>query len=141
MAEIYRSIYAGKHYYIGIALSNLAGVWVDRKNYGEAERLFREALQLYSETLPAGHLNVGIARVRLGHALVLDHRYPDAEPESLAGYEILTKQPSAPERWLQTARADLAQEYEASHQLEKAKKFRAELAQGEKRPPLVSAKN
>ena len=141
MAEIYRSIYAGKHYYIGIALCNLAGVWVDRKNYGEAERLFREALRLYSETLPAGHLNVGIARVRLGHALVLDHRYPDAEPESLAGYEILTKQPSAPERWLQTARADLAQEYEASHQLEKAKKFRAELAQGEKRPPLVSAKN
>ena len=89
--------------------------------------------------LAAPQIGVGLRVVIFGFEKNV--RYPDAEPESLAGYEILTKQPSAPERWLQTARADLAQEYEASHQLEKAKKFRAELAQGEKRPPLVSAKN
>jgi serine/threonine-protein kinase len=67
---------------------------------------------------------VGIARVRLGRALLLDKRYQDAEAESRVGYEILTKQPGAPERWMQNARTDLAHEYEALHQPEKAAKFR-----------------
>ena len=124
MADIYRSVYAGNHYYIGIALCNLAGVYVERKDYAGAEKLFREALQIYSRTLPADHLNVGIARVRLGRALLLDKRYQDAEAESRVGYEILTKQPGAPERWMQNARTDLAHEYEALHQPEKAAKFR-----------------
>ena len=125
MAEIYRAVYAGKHYYIGIALSNLAGVYVERKDYAGAEKLFREALQIYSQTLPADHLNVGIARVRLGRALLMDKRYQDAEAESRAGYDILSKQPSAPDRWMQTARTDLVQEYEALHQPEKANQFRS----------------
>ena len=53
MADIYRSVYAGKHYYIGIAESNLADVYVEKKNYKEGERLFREALSMYAQTLPA----------------------------------------------------------------------------------------
>jgi serine/threonine-protein kinase len=127
MADIYREVYAGKHYYIGIALCNLAGVYVDRKDYPGAEKLFREALQMYSQTLPPDHLNVGIARVRLGRALLLDKRYQDAEAESRAGYEILNKQPSAPEHWKQNAKSDLAREYEALHQPEEAAKFRSDL--------------
>lgn len=142
MAEIYRSVYAGKHYYIGIALSNLAGVYVERKNYTLAERLFREAIQIYADALPPGHLNAGIAHVRLGHTFALERRHQDAEAESLAGYEILMKQPSAPERWLQTARTDLVQDYEALHQPEQANRFRAELTQpAEKQHPLVSVKH
>ena len=125
MADIYRAVYAGKHYYIGIALSNLAGVYVERKDYVGAEKLFLDALQIYSQTLPADHLNVGIARVRLGRALLLDRRFQDAETESREGYEILTRQPSAPERWMQNARTDLVSEYEALHQPEKAAKFRS----------------
>lgn len=127
MADIYRSVYAGQHYYIGIALSNLAGVYVERKKYGEAEGLYREALNIYAKTLPADHLNVGIARVRLGRSLVLQHQYVEAAAESRSGYEILAKQPSAPEKWLQTARTDLAQAYEALHHTEEAKRFRTEL--------------
>ena len=126
MADIYRAVYAGKHYYIGIALCNLAGVYVERKDYPGAERLFRDAIQIYSQTLPADHLNVGIARVRLGRALLLDHRFQDAETESREGYEILTRQSSAPERWVQNARTDLVSEYAALHQPEKAAKFRSE---------------
>jgi len=53
MADIYRWVYAGKHYYIGIAESNLADVYVEKKNYKEGERLFREALSMYAQTLPA----------------------------------------------------------------------------------------
>jgi serine/threonine protein kinase/tetratricopeptide (TPR) repeat protein len=127
MADIYKSVYAGKHYYIGIALSNLGGVYVDRKNYVGAEQLYREALKVYAVTLPPDHLNVGIARVRLGHALVLERRFLDAEIESRSGYEILMKQPSAPDRWLKTARTDLVMVYDALNQSEKSTKFRAEL--------------
>jgi eukaryotic-like serine/threonine-protein kinase len=125
MAEIYREVYAGKHYYIGIALSNLAGVYVERKDYAGAEKLFREALQIYAQTLPPDHLNVGIARVRLGRALLMDKHYQDAEAESRSGFDILSKQPSAPDRWMQMARTDLVQEYEALHQPEKANQFRS----------------
>ena len=127
MAEIYRSVYAGKHYYIGIALCNLAGVYVERKDYASAEKLFRDALQMYSQTLPPDHLNVGIARVRLGRALLLDKRYQDAENESRTGFEILSKQPSAPQHWMQYARTDLSREYDVLHQPEKAAKFQSEL--------------
>jgi len=136
MADIYRAVYAGKHYYIGIALCNLAGVYVDRKDYFGAEKLFRDALQIYSQTLPTGHLNVGIARVRLGRALLLEKRYQDAEAESRGGYEILAKQSSAPERWMQNARTDLAREYEVLHQPEKAAQFRSYILETTKsRPP------
>jgi serine/threonine-protein kinase len=129
MADIYRAVYSGKHYYIGIALCNLGGVLVDRKDYSGAEKSFHEALQIYDQTLPPDHLNVGIARVRLGRALLLDKRYADAESESRAGYEILKKQPSAPERWINNAQTDLAREYEALHQPDKAEKFRAALVE------------
>ena len=137
MTEIYRSVYAGKHYYIGIALSNWAGVLIDRKDYAGAEKLFREALGIYAQTLPADHLNVGIGRVRLGRALLFDKRYQEAEVESRTGYEILTKQPSAPQRWMNNARTDLAREYEALHQPDKAAKFRTEA--GEANSAVASA--
>src|SRR5438034_9898873 len=45
MADIYRWVYAGKHYYIGIAESNLAEVYVEKKNYKEGERLFSRSPQ------------------------------------------------------------------------------------------------
>lgn len=133
MADIYRSVYANKHYYIGVALANLGGVYADKKDYPQAERKLREALEMYSLTLPPDHLNVGIARVRLGRALVLDGQYREAEAESHAGYDLLTKLPSAPERWIQMARTDLAHEYDALHQPDEANKFRAELAQVDQR--------
>jgi eukaryotic-like serine/threonine-protein kinase len=128
MADIYKSVYAGKHYYIGIAVSNLAGVYIDRKNYGEAERLYREAIAMYKQTLSPEHLNVGIARIRLGHALVLEQRLHDAETESRSGYEILMKQSSAPEHWLQMARGDLIAVYDALKETDKSAKLRAELS-------------
>ena len=139
--EIYKSIYAGKHYYIGIALSNLAGVLVDRKEYGRAEKLFQEALQIYSQTLASDHQNVGIAHTRLGRAFLRDRRYPEAEAEIRIGYDILAKQSNPPQIWLQNARTDLSEVYDALHQPEKASKFRAELAANETKATEVSRKN
>jgi serine/threonine-protein kinase len=101
---------------------------MERKQYPRAERTFRDALQVYAESLPADHLNVAIARIKLGRALVPQHRYADAEVESLAGYGILIKQTDPPANWLQNARKDLVEEYGALRQPEKAAKFQAELA-------------
>src|SRR5271167_2919792 len=127
-ADIYREVYKGKHYYIGSALANLGGVYMERKQYARAERSFRDALQIYSVTLPPDHLNVAIARIKLGRALLPQHRYAEAETESLAGYGILTKQTNPPATWLLNARKDLVEEYGSMHEPEKAAKFQAELA-------------
>jgi eukaryotic-like serine/threonine-protein kinase len=133
MADIYREVYNGKHYYIGIALANLGGVYGEQKQYARAENFYRQALQMYGQTLPPDHQNVGITKVRLGRALLLQHRYSDAETESRGGYEILLKtNPDA--HWTKNARKDLAEEYEALNQPEKAAPFRAALGNPETQP-------
>ena len=119
MADIYRAVYASKHYYIGIAESNLADVYVEKKNYKEGERLFRDALSMYAQTLPAEHQLVGIVRVRLGRAILRQRRYSEAESESRAGYELLMKQTSPPANWLSKAHTDLAEEYAALNKPER----------------------
>jgi serine/threonine-protein kinase len=139
VVEIYRSVYGDNHYQISVAQSNLGGVYVERKEYVRAERLFREALARYSKTLPANHLNVGITRIRLGGALAGERRYPEAEVESRAGYDILMKQTSPTVKWLQSARRDLAIEYDALNQPQNAARFRAELSTDAK-PAEVAVK-
>jgi serine/threonine-protein kinase len=128
VVDIYRSVYGETHYQIGLAESNLGGVYVERKEFARAELLFRDTLQIYSQTLPADHQNVGICRVRLGDALAAEHRYTEAQTESLGGYQILSSKSSGPQTWLQMARQDLASEYEALHQPEQAAKFRSAAA-------------
>jgi serine/threonine protein kinase/tetratricopeptide (TPR) repeat protein len=128
MAEIYRALYHDKHYLIGLALSNLASVYIEKKDYARAEQLFHEVIRRYSETLPSNHIFMGIAHIKLGRTLAREHRYADAEPESLAGYEIVSKQANPSVSWLKSARQDLITEYEALHQPEKAKRFQGLLA-------------
>jgi eukaryotic-like serine/threonine-protein kinase len=140
-ADIYRSVYNGKHFYIGSALANLGGVYMERKQYARAERSFRDALQIYADTLPADHLNVAIARIKLGRALVPQHRYADAEVESLAGYGTLMKQTDPPANWLQNARRDLIEEYDALHQPAKAARFQAEVAAADSKKLNASNKS
>jgi len=82
---------------------------------------------MYAQTLPSGHQLVGIARVRLGRAILRQRRYSAAESEIRAGYELLMKQTSPPASWLSKARADLAEEYHALNKPEQAAKFRAEV--------------
>jgi serine/threonine protein kinase/tetratricopeptide (TPR) repeat protein len=125
MAEIYRSLYHDKHYLIGLALSNLASVYIEKKDYARAEQLFREVIRRYSETLPSNHMFMGIAHIKLGRTLVREHRYADAEPESLAGYEIVSKQANPQVSWLKSARQDLVTIYDNLKEPEKAQKFRA----------------
>ena len=73
-------MYNNHHYLIGIALSNLAGVYVGRKQYARAEVYYREAIQVFADTLPPDHMNMGIARIKLGHALFVNR--DSARPKS-----------------------------------------------------------
>jgi eukaryotic-like serine/threonine-protein kinase len=126
MAEIYRSVYKDNHYLIAIALSNLGSVYFDQKDYGKAEATFRDVVKRFTTTLSAEHFNTGIARIKLGRALVKQKRYEDAEVESRAGYEVLVKQTNPSATWLQNARLDLAEEYEALKRPGLSARFRTE---------------
>jgi serine/threonine-protein kinase len=105
---------------------NLGGVCLERKEHARAEELFREALAIYAQTLPAGNLNEGITRIKLGRMLLRERRLAEVEVQSLTGYQIPSKQASPRVTWLQNARADLVSIYAALREPEKAQKFRAE---------------
>lgn len=128
VADIYRAIYGDHHYLVAIALSNLAYNYLNKKDYTHAEQLFRDVVRRFTETLSADNVNTGIAHIKLGRTLLRENRFADAQVESLAGYENLMKQANPGTSYLRAARKDLATEYDALGQPEKAAKFRAELA-------------
>ncbi len=77
--DIYRVIYHGGHnYHIAVGEANLAGVYLDRKQYSRAEQLYRDALQVYIETQGPDHVNTGIAHLKLGRTLLREGRHRDA---------------------------------------------------------------
>ncbi len=133
-ADIYRAVYGDRHYLVAIALSNMASISFDKKDYPRAEQLFRDVIRRYKETLPADNVNIGIAHIKLGRTLLRQNRYKEAEPETLGGYEILKKQSSPSTSFMHAARKDLAAEYEALDQPQKAAQFRAELAEATATP-------
>lgn len=129
VADIYRTLYGDHHYFVAIALSNVAYVYVNKKDYPRAEQLFRDVVRRFVEALGPDNVNTGIARIKLGRTLLRQNRYQDAESETLAGYEILSKQTSPSISFLRAARKDLVAEYEGLNQPQQAAKFRAELAE------------
>jgi serine/threonine-protein kinase len=138
MADIYKQVYHDKHYLIGIALSNLATVYTEKKQFGMADSLFRDVIRRYAEVLAPDHQLVGIAHVRLGHTLMLERRYADAEKELTTGYGIIKAQQNPPASWFNLARTDLAAVYDTLKEPGKAVPFRAELAQAKKASDTVA---
>jgi eukaryotic-like serine/threonine-protein kinase len=125
--EIDRAVYGDQHQFTASALSSLADVYLERGDYVRAETILRDVIQRLTQSHLAGHLNTGIARLKLGRTLLREKRYPEAESELLAGYEILTKQTAPTVSWLQKSRQDLVALYGALNQPDRADKFRAEL--------------
>ena len=110
VVAIYRDVYSGKHYLIGIGLANLGSAFMARKQWKEAEALFREALEMYAQTLAPGHFNIAITRIKLGRVLLRQKLYKQAHVETKGGFDILSKQSSPAVSWLNNARQDLAEE-------------------------------
>ncbi len=126
--DIYKVIYGEQHQVMGTAVANLAGVYVDRKDYRTADRLYRQALSIYQGSLAPDHVNLGIIRLKLGRTLLRQGRFAGAERESRAGYEILIKQSAPSTSFLRAARRDLIVAYDSLGRAGEADRFRAELA-------------
>jgi len=133
IGEIYRSVYGEKHYLVGIATSNLAGVYMARRDFTTAEKMYRAAVATFTDTQSRDHLNTGIARIKLGRSLLRQGRAAEAEVESKAGYDIVSKQTAPTVSWLKTAREDLAAAYDVLHRPEEAAQYRAEAARLEQK--------
>ena len=133
--DIYRTVYGDHHYLVAIALSNVADTYLHKQDYPGAEQLFRDVVRRFKETLPADNVNLAIAHIKLGRTLLRQNRYQDAEPETLAGYEILSKQSSPSTSFIRAARKDLVADYEALDQPQKAARFRAESVDATANPP------
>lgn len=129
VVDIYRTVYGDHHYYVAVALSNLGSVYMDRKDYVHAEQNFREVIRRFTEALGPENVNTGEARLKLGRTLLRETRYKDAQPETLAAYQILIKQTSPATSYIRAARKDLAAEYDALKEPQEAARYRAELAQ------------
>ena len=128
MVSIYRTAYRDRHYLIGIAQGNLAGVYLARGDLARAEPLYRDAVRRYAETQGPEHMNTGIGRIKLGRALLRSGKYADAARESLAGYEIVSRQASPGVSFLKAARRDLIAAYDSLGTPDMAARFRAEIA-------------
>jgi len=120
-------VYGDHHNYVAVAVSNLASVYMDKKDYPRAEQMFRDAIRRFTETLGADNVNTGEAHIKLGRTLMREKRYKEAEVESRAGYDNLVKQTSPATSYIRAARKDLVADYEALKQPEKAARFKAEL--------------
>jgi serine/threonine-protein kinase len=132
--DIYRKIYDDKHYLIAVAISNLASAIYGKKDYPRAEQLYREAVRRFTAAQGPNHTNTGIAHEKLGHVLLRERRFAEAQVETQAGYDVLVKQTSPSLSFLKGARKDLVAEFDTLGQPAMAAKYRAELATAEKAP-------
>jgi eukaryotic-like serine/threonine-protein kinase len=122
--NIYKTVYHDHHSFIAVALSNIASVYMDRKDFPHAEKLFREAVQRFTDTQGADHINTAIAQIKLGRVILRQHRYREAEVQTLAGYGTLSKQASPSVTWLKSARKSMVEIYDATKEPEKAAQYK-----------------
>jgi len=128
MGRIYTAAYGSEHWLSALATANLGGVSYERGDHREAERLFRAAIGTFANTQGAEHQNTAIVRIRLGRALLGQHRAAEAVPELLAGYDLLMPQMSPGSTWLQRARVALAEANEQLGRDAEVARWKAEIA-------------
>jgi Tfp pilus assembly protein PilF len=64
----------------GVSFANLGSVYLAQGDNARAEEMFRRALDIYAPVLPADHVNFGIARAKLGRALLRQRREVRPKP-------------------------------------------------------------
>jgi eukaryotic-like serine/threonine-protein kinase len=127
-ADIYRSAYGDDHQNVAIALANLSGALEDAGDDAGAERVLRDVVDRFTRALGADHRETGIARMKLGRSLLRQGRAAEAEAHTLAGYEIVGRESAPSARFLQDARRDLVEIYDALGRADQVERFRAEIA-------------
>jgi eukaryotic-like serine/threonine-protein kinase len=128
VADIYRAIYGDQHYLVAIALSNVAYAKLNLKDYAAAEAGFRDVVQRFTQALGRENINTGIAQIKFGRVLLRERHFKEAEQQTHAGYDNLSRQSNPGISFLQAARTDLTAEYDALGQTQLAQRYRIELA-------------
>ena len=126
VVNIYRKAYGDADSRVAVGLDNLASVYQAEKRYAKCESLLLDVIGRFTRAVGAGNINTGMARVRLGMALLQDRKYQESVEQSLAGYQILVKQMNPDSGWVRGARRDLAAGYTALGEPQEAGQFRAE---------------
>ena len=78
------------------------GVYLARHDYATAEAIMpeRHHRHLFAWAQSPDHLNTGVARIKLGRALLRQGRIANAEGELKEGYDIVSKQAAPGVSWL-----------------------------------------
>ncbi len=134
VADIYRAIYGDRHYLVAIALSNVAYAELNLEDYAAAEAAFRDVVQRFIAALGRENVNTGIAQIKLGRVLLRERHFDEAERQTHAGYDTLSRQSDPGVSFLQAARTDLAAEYAALGRIQLAQRYRTEFAANHKPP-------
>jgi tetratricopeptide (TPR) repeat protein len=130
-AEAARKEFSADRSKLAAALAS-AGRWlVEAKSYAAAEPLLRESLSLGEAQVPVSW-TTHHARSLLGHALLRQQKYADAEPHLVQGYlgmKVRVAEIPAEERgYLRTARERVFELYTAWGKPDEAAKWREQLA-------------
>jgi tetratricopeptide (TPR) repeat protein len=109
------------------ALSSLADVRLDQKNYADAELLLREALTGYEKSDPDSWDHYR-SQSLLGASLAGQRKFPEAEPLLVEGYEGMARQEEASalanRSEIDKARQRIVQLYERWEKPDKAAEWR-----------------
>jgi len=97
-----------------LSMGNLASLYADTGRPVEAERLAREAVAAFQRQQLQDSREMGVARLALGRALLLQHRYAESEAELLAAEKLLERPAGVAEARCQQALVTLYAAWETS---------------------------
>jgi tetratricopeptide (TPR) repeat protein len=106
---INRELYGSQHFRVANSLANLGGVYFAHDQFPRAEQLLRQAVDVFTATLTADHVNTAIAEIKLGRILSREHRNREAADYLQRGLAVVQKQSKPPASWVKTATDELAQ--------------------------------
>jgi tetratricopeptide (TPR) repeat protein/tRNA A-37 threonylcarbamoyl transferase component Bud32 len=107
MDAIYRKLFSDDRHHI-MGLQRFAELDVARGNTAAAEQSFRKLIQIDSKSFGKDNALTGAARIELGHTLLLEHQYAEAELQLRQGYAIVTQEGDTGMEPAVNARQDLA---------------------------------
>jgi tetratricopeptide (TPR) repeat protein len=106
-------------------LSNLAHVLAKEGQYGRAERAAQQAVKALTQRPLPGNVNVGLAELYLGEALLGEKRFHDAEEPLSQAYDQLKAAPPSFVSQLEDSRRDLVLVHEALHEPSEAARYQS----------------
>jgi len=125
--DIYVRSQGPEHMRVAVTMANRASVYLAAERYAEAAPVFERAIEIFQAAVSEDDPNIGIAQIKLGRALLRQSDFEGAASATLAGYTQLSLNANPLVSWLQAARGDLVEAYEALGRVGDAARFRTEL--------------